>query len=402
MLVSFVCFCIGFVHDLLTSQGVFSDHDDHDLTDVYADLEISYHETIRQEYIAHAKSKYRVSINALKSLGFEEMKFYNEVLPWFGFTQGRRCIFSALGALLSPSIMAIGKKFSIKLFSLAMVSQKNFTYACVMQMGVSFYTKFTDGTFWISSNYWGIEINDDSAKVYKESRLRPVETAWSDHQQKVKQFIEEGKYVVERLGFDNYIELDKSLADYMRKRMTKLSTAYPEKEPSFWAQMAASFAGMGVFIFGVFFLIFLFNVVSNLYPACTFVEKLRIMPLPGHFMLLVALLGGSWLLARAQDALLTVNGSGTVLYGRAAVPTGQGYVSTKWLVFAMIPLIPVRSYWVINQYLNPRTKRQNFQMQPLPTIFGRRLSNRSNVAMALCDIYFLNGGYGFVVDMAMR
>ena len=41
----------------------------------------------------------------------------------------------------------------------------------------------------------------------------------------------------------------------------------------------------------------------------------------------------------------SLNGIGTMFYGRRE-PGSDGYITTKWFVFAFLPLIPLRSYRV--------------------------------------------------------
>ncbi len=52
----------------------------------------------------------------------------------------------------------------------------------------------------------------------------------------------------------------------------------------------------------------------------------------------------SWLLAHVQKTPLMLDGIGTKFFGRSRSVGTQRYVSTKWLVFLFIPIIPVRSY----------------------------------------------------------
>jgi hypothetical protein len=78
--------------------------------------------------------------------------------------------------------------------------------------------------------------------------------------------------------------------------------------------------------------------------------------------MILACLGISWFLARVQEKPLTVDGIGTKFFGQS--PNSGGYISTKWLVVVFLPIIPVRSYQVIEKY---RGGQQNthFSMTPL-------------------------------------
>jgi hypothetical protein len=43
----------------------------------------------------------------------------------------------------------------------------------------------------------------------------------------------------------------------------------------------------------------------------------------------------------------TVNGIGTTYYGRRDIGPDGSYVTTEWLVFVYVPVIPIRSYRVV-------------------------------------------------------
>jgi hypothetical protein len=73
----------------------------------------------------------------------------------------------------------------------------------------------------------------------------------------------------------------------------------------------------------------------------------------------------SWFLARIQEKPLTVDGVGTKFFGQT--PNSSGYISTKWLVVVFLPIIPVRSYRVIEEYPD-RQHNTHFSMEPLDTL----------------------------------
>lgn len=58
------------------------------------------------------------------------------------------------------------------------------------------------------------------------------------------------------------------------------------------------------------------------------------------------LLGAWWMGTRAQG-FHAVNGLGTTLYGNASTPMGR--VGTQWLVVAGVPLLPIRSYVILEE-----------------------------------------------------
>jgi hypothetical protein len=74
-------------------------------------------------------------------------------------------------------------------------------------------------------------------------------------------------------------------------------------------------------------------------------EENPIVPLPAAVAVLGALLGLAWLLAWKADGISSTNGMGTELFGRRM--TSEGRVGTQWLTLVSIPLLPVRSYVIL-------------------------------------------------------
>jgi excisionase family DNA binding protein len=83
--------------------------------------------------------------------------------------------------------------------------------------------------------------------------------------------------------------------------------------------------------------------------ACAEVFSLRdgkpIVSLPVATAVLLAMLGIAWGLAWRADGISSVNGVGTALYGRRMTPEGR--VGTQWMTFASVPLLPIRSYVIL-------------------------------------------------------
>lgn len=83
--------------------------------------------------------------------------------------------------------------------------------------------------------------------------------------------------------------------------------------------------------------------------ACVEVFSLRdgkpVAPVPAAIAALGAVLALAWWLARRADDIVSTQGVGTALYGRRMTPRGR--VGTQWLVFCGVPLLPVRSYVIL-------------------------------------------------------
>jgi hypothetical protein len=59
----------------------------------------------------------------------------------------------------------------------------------------------------------------------------------------------------------------------------------------------------------------------------------------------------------------TFNGCGTILYGEK--PVEGGHISTKWIVFFYIPLLPVRSY-IVSYESQESWNKSTYDLVPLP------------------------------------
>lgn len=87
---------------------------------------------------------------------------------------------------------------------------------------------------------------------------------------------------------------------------------------------------------------------------------------PPVFLLLFAVaLGLLALWVRSQPAISAVGGMGSVLYGRRQAKHGR--IATKWLSFAMVPLVPLRSYVVLHE-LELSAHEKHYQLRPLPSL----------------------------------
>lgn len=83
--------------------------------------------------------------------------------------------------------------------------------------------------------------------------------------------------------------------------------------------------------------------------ACVEVFSLRdgkpILPVPAAIAVLLVVLGIAWLLGWRADDISSVNGLGTALYGKRMTPEGR--VGTQWLTLVSVPLLPIRSYVIL-------------------------------------------------------
>lgn len=83
--------------------------------------------------------------------------------------------------------------------------------------------------------------------------------------------------------------------------------------------------------------------------ACVEVFSIRdrkpIAPVPYAVVVLGLTLAIAWWMGRQSDDFSSTNGVGTTLYGKRETPEGR--VGTQWLIFAGVPLLPIRSYVIL-------------------------------------------------------
>jgi hypothetical protein len=329
---------------------------------------VEFHETTDMELIERVRHKFRSPVQQLKMLGFMDMGFYEESVAWLGLFMGPVGLFGFLG-LLFNEVTKFGERLSIKAFYPVSVSREHAAYAACSNLGINFYTSFTDGTLLVSSTFDGIEIRDDQGKMYKFARSRPIQDAWAAHQQQVTRFCETGKQVKEVVGVADFLSLETRMAQYMLKNPKKLSAGLddgvkPLSFKWFFNTLVSSFVPIGMLV-GCFLIVCVFpNIVHRQYPACWYYRNFQFLSVPLNLLAIPASFVLSWILARVQTNLLTIEGVGTRLFGREPAPDTKGYIATKWLAIFSVPLVPVRSYLVTDERTT-RWGETGYEMKPL-------------------------------------
>ncbi len=84
----------------------------------------------------------------------------------------------------------------------------------------------------------------------------------------------------------------------------------------------------------------------------------------------------------------SLNGIGTTFYGKRDVEPDGSYISTKWFIFLLLPIIPISSYRVL-----PNTSKMNFLTQI--TSYSRFEKVPFNKRQVI-NIYLLIYGFIFV------
>jgi hypothetical protein len=325
-------------------------------------MSIKYQQTTDKEIHDQVRKKHQAAIHELKSLGFEEYSFFGETVQALGFNPlGFTGFLGTLVALFNE-VAKVEGNLDVTIFNVAMAHRDSATYAGPFGLGVKFYTSFTDGTCIISANFDTPAIQDEKEKLYKFAKAETITSAWLSHQTRVEKLYAEGKQKIEHLSFADYLRLSQREDAYLLRIKNRT-----EKSDLISLFISFSLAAAVMLMFWL-----LPRIVHDLYPTCWFVRNVNTPSIPLILLLVPACAALSWFLARFQEQPFTVDGIGTKLFGRSPAPDSRGYISTKWLVVVFLPLLPVRSYQIIDEQ-NTRQNQTRYLMKPLERLHWEQI-----------------------------
>jgi hypothetical protein len=322
-------------------------------------MTIEYRQITEQEIRERVRNRYEKNIGELKALHFEELCFMEESMAALGLSNG---LFVFLGALIALplEVSKVRRNLRVCIFSVLMASRECDTYVTPMGLGIKFYTGFTDGTCVITTNFQSDTIHDDAKKLYKSGQPSSIEDAWQRHQNHINDLVAKGKQRNYQLSFDDYAKLTRREDSYMMSSGPFGALGFVDIGSMFLTLlMFICLAIAAVLIFTV-----LPVIVHNAYPTCKSVENAGQFRWLQRFLIVSACIAFSWLLARVQKNTFTIDAIGTALYGNTPALEGRGYIATKWLVFLILPILPVRSYQIDGEY-SKSARPQPDEMHPL-------------------------------------
>lgn len=305
------------------------------------------------------RAKYQISINQLKRLNFEELCLFGESSWGFGLSNGLLGPLGVLAALPSE-VIRIGSDLTATAYFLLLVSREYDTYVSSFGLGTKFYTSFTDGTCVITANFDTAPIHDDQEKLYKFAQPCPLEDAWRQHQAKVAEFTAKGKQRKYHLSFDEFARLAHWEDTYMLKPKPLAGAIFRDTGST----VISTIIFLSLLLATVFLFLLVPTLVHGFYPACWFVRNLGKPSAPVSGLIALAGITVSWILARLQKGMFLVDAAGTALHGQRLLPDRRSYISTKWLVFMFLPILPVRSYRVLGEYSSAPDKKY-YSLEPL-------------------------------------
>ncbi len=319
-------------------------------------MPIQYQQTMDTQIQGRVRQRRWAAIEELELLHFQEYSFFGETVQTLGFSNMGLAGF--VGTLVASffEVMKVDKNLDVTVFNAVMASREEAAYAAPFGLGVKFYTSFTDGTCVISANFDTPIINDEKEKLYKSATRQTIASAWLKHKTWVDQLCQQGKQKVEHLSFAGFLQLTQREDDYLLRHKNSLITG------DIFPSILSLIITISLFVAVALMFWFWPRIAHEIYPACWFVRNVNS---PSVFLIpliILTCLAISWFLARAQEKPLTVDGIGTKFYGQRS--SFGGYISTKWLVVVFLPILPVKSYLVTEEFPGG-PHNTNISMKPL-------------------------------------
>lgn len=351
-------------------------------------MPITYQQTTNKEIHDQVRRKRQDAILELKQLNFEEYSFFGETVGALGFSPLGLAGFLGTFIALFAEVIRIDRNLDVTAFNVVMASREDATYASPFGLGVKFYTAFTDGTCVISANFETPAINDEKEKLYKFAARQSIGSAWLNHKKWVEKLCLEGKQRVEHLSFAGFLQLTQREDGYLLKHKNSMMVNDTASSILSTIISASLFAAVA-FMFWV-----LPRVVHILYPACWFVRNVNKPSLLLTFLIILGCTAVSWFLARIQNQTFTVDGIGTKFFGQSPSPDSRGYISTKWLVVVFVPILPVRSFQIIEEYPGGQHKTR-YSINPLEELNWAQIKEtmwKSRVGYIIFTLLFISFG----------
>jgi hypothetical protein len=153
----------------------------------------------------HAKVRVRFGrdLEALTGLGFRELSFYSEQFGLFSSFIG---LPMSLAMLMKREVMRLESGLQVRASFVLMSHANPATVALPLALGIKLYTRFTDHTLLISTNFHSCPISQQGSDVIKHSSKRTIGDMWTHHQLQIRELVAGGKAVRSSVGFDDYVE----------------------------------------------------------------------------------------------------------------------------------------------------------------------------------------------------
>lgn len=307
-------------------------------------MPIKYQQTTDKEIHDQVRKKHLTEIRELKHLNFEEYSFFGETVQALGFNPLGLSGFLGVLIALFKEVTDVDHSLNVTIFNVVLASREYAAYAAPFGLGVKFYTSFTDGTCVVTANFNSPAIADDREKLYKYAVTQTIVSAWLHHKKWVDTLCQQGKQKIDHLSFADFLQLTEREDGYILRNKNTLVKGPQSPSLLSWIIAICLWAGY------ILMFMFLPSLAHYLYPLCWFVRNMNKPTLMQNILIAAACLITSWILARKQTTTALIEGAGTNFYGQRPTANAREFISTKWLVFMMVPVIPVGSYLITEEH----------------------------------------------------
>ena len=148
--------------------------------------------------------RYHASCDLLAEMGFVRQFVYSEMqIPYSLFL----LLPVWLLMLVQREVLRRQRPFRISSSYPLLFFPDHGTFALVCGLGIKFYTLFDDGTGLITSTISSRGLTNERLQLYKYIVSHDVEWAWTNHQERLRQFVLSGKHVQGNGRFQTYVTL---------------------------------------------------------------------------------------------------------------------------------------------------------------------------------------------------
>jgi hypothetical protein len=164
---------------------------------------VDYIEESNPDLHARVRSRFARDIEALAGLGFRELAFYSEQFKLFSSFVG---LPMSLMMLMKREVMRLESGLRVRASFVLMSHSRPATVALPLGLGIKLYTRFTDQTLLISTNFQSCAVSAFENNVIKYSSKQSIADVWTQHQQRIRKLEAAGKTIRSSVGFDYYVE----------------------------------------------------------------------------------------------------------------------------------------------------------------------------------------------------
>lgn len=163
----------------------------------------SYKQSYDKSISDELKRRFWKEVQVLEQEGFRFFSLHEETLWPFSVL----LFFPVYVLMASNEYIRVKTPLRITSYHLIYVSKDDATFAYVYGLGCKFYTKFIDGTWFVSNT--AQSIRDEKVIVQKrDTEAATTEQVWKKHHTKVQEYKGKGMHLATQVSFENWVEIE--------------------------------------------------------------------------------------------------------------------------------------------------------------------------------------------------